>query len=275
MSELIRTTTLFDGTPWLNCARLRDGYLFRFVDLADYFVDRAGSRIVCRSAEKDVSLNTIRHLVLDQVFPMVLNLRGREALHATGVVTPKGAIAFTGPTGSGKSTLAASFFLAGCDALCDDCLALIDDNDSIRAVPAYPGLRLSIDAAIALGADAESVRKVADYTSKKRVFTRAHLARFPTEAQPLKRIYRIMRPGEGEPAIEAPTIEDLTPADAFIEMVSATFPLDVTDRNMLARHFHFMQKLAERVPMKRLKIPNDYAALPAVRAAIMGDLESR
>lgn len=274
MSDFIRTTTLDDGTPWLNCARLQDGYLLRFVDYADYFVDGAGSRIVCRSTEQGVTLNTIRHLVLDQVFPMVLNLRGREALHATGIVTPRGAVAFTGPTGSGKSTLAASFFMVGSVAMCDDCLALIDDGNVIRAIPAYPGLRLWTDAARALNTDASSLREVANYSSKRRMLSAAHLTRFPREPQPLVRIYRIMRPSDDEGPLDAPTIEELAPPEAFIEMVSSTFPLDVTDRDMLARHFRFIQRLAERVPIKRLRIPTNYAALPAVRAAILADLES-
>jgi hypothetical protein len=274
-SEFFRKGTLPDGTPWLNVARIEEGYLLRYVDFADFILDRSGSTIRCCTVEEDVSPTTVRHLVLDQVFPMVLNLRGREAIHATAIVTERGACSFTGPAGSGKSTLAASFSLAGFPAMGDDCLALIDKGvggDGIRAIPAYPGIRLWTEAAQALEIDGKRSHAVAEYTRKRRMLASLHIDKFPTEPQPLVRIYRVIRPAGGEPALDAPVIEKLAPTDAFIELVSSTFPLDVSDRAMLERHFRFLQSVAARVPIKRLRIPNDHSALPAVRAAVLADL---
>ena len=275
-SKFFQRSTLPDGTPWLNCARIEEGFLLRYVDFADFIVDRAGSTIRCCTVEEGVSATTVRHLVLDQVFPMLLNLRGCEAIHATAIVTERGACAFTGPAGSGKSTLAASFSLAGFAAMGDDCLALIDAGGErgIRAIPAYPGLRLWTEAARALDIDSKS-HPVADYTRKRRMLSSLHLANFPTEPQPLARIYRVIRPAEGEPALDAPVVEELAPTDAFIELVSSTFPLDVDDRAMLERHFRFMQTVAVRVPIKRLRIPNDHAALAAVRECVLADVGIR
>ncbi|HYL60669.1 MAG TPA: hypothetical protein VEU51_17520 [Candidatus Acidoferrales bacterium] len=273
-SKFFQKSTLPDGTPWLNCARVEEGFLLRYVDFADFIVDRAGSTIRCCTVEEGVSATTVRHLVLDQVFPMLLNLRGCEAIHATAIVTERGACAFTGPAGAGKSTLAASFSLAGYAAMGDDCLALIEagDGGEIRAIPAYPGMRLWTEAARALDIDGKGSHPVADYTRKRRMLSTLHLAKFPTEPQPLTRIYRLIRPAEGEPALEAPVVEELAPTDAFIELVSSTFPLDVDDRTMLERHFRFMQAVVARVPIKRLRIPNDHAALPAVRACVLADV---
>ena len=62
--------------------------------------------------------------------PVVLNLRGQEAIHATAILVNGTGVAFLGPTGSGKSTLAASFMLAGYRALGDDCMALLDSDSS-------------------------------------------------------------------------------------------------------------------------------------------------
>lgn len=275
-SEFFQRSTLPDGRPWLNCARIEEGFLLRYVDFADFIVDRKGSTIRCCTVEEGVTATTVRHLVLDQVFPMVLNLRGCEAIHATAIVTERGACAFTGPAGAGKSTLAASFSLAGFAAMGDDCLALIDAGGErgIHAIPAYPGLRLWTEAARALDIDSKS-HPVADYTRKRRMLSSLHLAKFPTEPQPLARIYRVIRPAEDEPALDAPVVEELAPTDAFIELVSSTFPLDVDDRAMLERHFRFMQTVAVQVPIKRLRIPNDHAALPAVRACVLADVGIR
>ena len=120
--------------------------------------------------------------------------------------------------------------------------------------------------------DGKGSHPVADYTRKRRMLASLHIDKFPTEPQPLIRIYRLIRPAEGEPALDAPVVEELAPSEAFIELVSSTFPLDVDDRAMLERHFRFVQSVAARVPIKRLRIPNDHAALPAVRACVLADI---
>jgi hypothetical protein len=272
VSEFVQRMTLAGGTPWLDCAKFAEGYVLRFVDYADFIVSRNGSRIECCSSSPGVSMTTIRHLVLDQVFPLVLNLRGRESIHATAIVTGRGACAFTGPAGAGKSTLAASFMLAGFMTLGDDCLGLSDAH-GIRAIPAYPGLRLWSDAASALKVDDRAANEIAPYPRKKRMLASFNAENFPSEPQPLARIFRIIRPQPGEPALAAPVIEQLSPAEAFIQLISATFPLDLTDREMLARHFRFVQKVASCVPIKRLRIPNDHGSLAATRELVLADLE--
>ena len=273
-SKILQTTTLPDGTPWLTTAKVEDGYLLRYIGMADFTLDSAGSVLTCCRVERGVSADTVRHLVLDQVFPMVLNRRGREALHATAIVTPKGVCAFSGPAGSGKSTLAASFFLAGFGALGDDCLALEEQNGSIRVLPGYPGMRLWQDAIAALSAEPGVTTPVANYTSKRRALESLSAKNFPREPIRLHRIYRVGRPKDGEPEISSPVIEPLGPRDAFIELVSSSFPLDLFDPEMLTRHFRLMEKVAATVPVRRLKVPNDLSALGAVRKAVLADLDA-
>ncbi len=271
-SEILQQTNLPDGTPWLTSAKVEDGYLLRYVGMADFILDVAGGELTCCRVECGVSADTVRHLVLDQVFPMVLNRRGREALHATAIVTSKGACAFSGPAGSGKSTLAASFFLAGFGALGDDCLPLVEQNGSIRVLPGYPGMRLWNDALEALSAGSGATTPVANYTSKRRALESLSAKNFPREPILLRRIYRIIRPKEGEPEISAPVVEPLGPREAFIELVSSSFPLDLADSEMLTRHFRLMEKVASTVAVKRLKVPNDLTALAAVRETVLADL---
>jgi len=202
LSEILKTTTTPNGTPWLTSARVGDGYLLRYAGMADFILNGAGSQLTCWRVEPGVSADTIRHLVLDQALPMVLNRRVREALHATAIVTPKGACAFSGPAGSGKSTLAASFFLAGFGALGDDCLPLVEQNGSIQVLPGYPGMRLgrdALEALEALSAASGVTAPVADYTSKRRALALPSAKNFPREPVLLSRIYRVVRPKEGEP----------------------------------------------------------------------------
>jgi hypothetical protein len=66
LSEVGHSTTLPDGTSWLNCARIEQGYLLRYAGFVDFVVDSVGSQIACSRADSGISDVTIRHLVLDQ-----------------------------------------------------------------------------------------------------------------------------------------------------------------------------------------------------------------
>ncbi len=270
-----------DGTVWTLWARNERGYFLRFPEIADFRVSTAGDRVDCISRAAATSSDTLRHLLIDQILPAVLSLRGGAAIHATAVVTPHGLCAFTGPSGAGKSTLAASFLLAGCPGFGDDCLALKEIDNRILGVPAYPGVRLwddSLNSLIGgrLAGGAGRVSRVAHYTSKRRAFDRESAARFPAAPQPLVAIYRVMRgPAVGEIGNPgAPEIEPLSARDALIELVNASYRLDLVDRERLTREFRFLERVALRVPMRRLRIPDDFAALPAVHGAVLSDLSS-
>ena len=271
-SKILQTTTLPDGTPWLTSGKADDDYLLRYAEIADFIVDNAGADLRCCRVECGVSTDSLRHLVLDQVLPMLLNRRGREALHATAIVTSSGACAFSGPAGSGKSTLAASFFLAGFGALGDDCLPLVEQKGAIGVLPGYPGMRLWNDALEALSTGAGVTRSVAGYTSKRRALQSQCAKNFPRKPVTLRRIYRLVRPKDGEPEVSAPVIESIGPREAFIELVSSSFALDLTDSQMLRRHFRLMEKVASTVPVKRLNVPNDLTTLGAIREAVLTDL---
>jgi hypothetical protein len=265
--------TLPTGEPWLSVAKDEWGYLLRFPELADFCVDADGREIVCLP-EPEIPPHTMRHLLLDQVLPLVLTIRGRKALHATAVLTPAGMYAFTGPTGTGKSTLAASLLLAGYPVLSDDCLVLEEYDGQVVGVPAYPGLRLREDALEALYNDAGHLRSVAHYTSKRRLLPDGHDAYFLTQTFPVARIYSLVRPAEGEVegGLVAPRIQRLSPRDGLVELLPFLLHLDVTDRTMLARHFEFLERVVSHVRVRRLWVPSSFTALPAVHEAVLLDL---
>lgn len=75
--------------------------------------------------------------VLDSVLFTVALLRGYEALHAGGVVTPEGVIAITAGTGGGKSTLLTELLGRGARLMADDVLIL--ESRGTRAPLAHPG----------------------------------------------------------------------------------------------------------------------------------------
>lgn len=273
--EWFMSLTLPTGEPSLACAREPGGYRLRFPGLTDFRVQSCGREIVGEAAD-GISPATMRHLLLDQVIPRVLGLLGREALHATAVLTPHGLCAFTGPSGAGKSTMAASFHVAGYPVLSDDCLVVHEEGGGILATPAYPGVRLCADAAAALCNDSEVTLPVAHYSSKRRVLADLHQARSFPAREPVARIYHLGEvPGTNADCGAAEGIVGaISPREAFMILLASGFRLDITDHRMLARQFNFFERVASIVPVRCLRIPEDFSALPAIREAILADLRA-
>lgn len=68
-------------------------------------------------------------------------------------------------------------------------------------------------------------------------------------------------------------IEPLLHRDRFMALVRSAFRLDITDHTMLKRQFHFLERVASCVSVRSLIYPRDFNLLPAVREAILTDLQ--
>jgi len=262
-TEWFHACRLEDGSRWLSCGQRDDSYVLRFHTLADFWVSGTGDRIRCCNPAR-TPWRTIRHLLVDQVIPLVLNLRGQEALHASAVETDRGACAFIGASGAGKSTLAASLAEEGCPLVSDDCLALREASDVVLAVPSYRASRLWPDAARALLGTERAFPAVAHYTDKRLIGARGDRTCEPVR---LTRIY-LLEPSDGA---ESVSIAPVSPRQALMELVEAAFRLDIRDRAMLARQFTFLARVVARVPAAALRFPWGFAGLPAVREAVLRD----
>ncbi|MGH7164378.1 MAG: hypothetical protein ACREIS_02500 [Nitrospiraceae bacterium] len=258
------------GRPGLRCAKTRDGYLLQVPGFAEFEVDEAGCQITALALPR-LAKQDLRHLLLDQVLPLVLTLRGREALHATAVLTPFGVCAFSGPTGVGKSTLAAAFHLSGHPVICDDCLVLVDESDAVQALHGYPGLRLHRDAIQALAPGHPPARRPRAH-AKHRLTSGPWQLDIQRTPRPLARIYLLDRqlgaPGD---ASAAPLIRPLSGREAMIGLLSHAFRLDITDRRRLIRQFEFLDWVIRRVPVRQVLLPNSLTRLPDVHAAVLAD----
>jgi hypothetical protein len=260
-------TQLPNGNGWLSTAKFDRGYVLRFQDFVSFVVSERGDQVSCQG-DPSVPIATLRHLFLDAVFPLVLNLQGHDALHATAVDGPDGCCAFLGNAGIGKSTLAAAFVRRGWTLVCDDCLHFDPCEDGINVVPGYGGLRLWPDSIESAFNDGSFLRSVHD-GRKKRVQVAGMDPMHPVK---LSRVYLLTRSQEtGDTRIR---IQAAPAREAFIELVRHAFRLDVGDRKMLTRQFRSLQRLVEHVPICRLTYPRDFAHLQAVAGAIADDLRS-
>jgi hypothetical protein len=255
---------------WAYFARTNDGYLLRFPSCGDFLLsaDAAEIRFCPLPGTPDV---TIRHLLLDQVIPLVLSRRGRVVLHASAVQTAHGVIAFAGKSGQGKSTLAASFAQNGCALLSDDCLVLRREKGRWIALPSYPGVRLWPSAANELLQDRLSQKdtltvEVAHYTSKRRV-SESEVLPFAKSPGPVRRLFVL--------ADDTPTsaLQRLPAARAFMALIESAYNLDITDTAFLRRQFEALGQLTEDVPAYAIHYPREFASLPALRQTILSHLQ--
>jgi hypothetical protein len=268
-SEWFHRWLLPDRTTWLLLGRDDRGYLLRFPALADFSVSNDAKEIRCY-ADPALPLETIKHLLLDQVIPLILSSRGRLVLHASSIVSPYGAIAFIGQTGWGKSTLAASFGENGFPLITDDCLLVNEDGEQLTATPSYPGLRLWPQTVDALFPQLPALPEVAHYTDKRRLADSTVMP-FCSATVPLKRIFFLSPPGGADQAPEI-AIERISPRDAFVGLVKFTYVLDITDRLMLGQMFDRLSRLALLPLSYRLSFPRDFSLLPDVQEAILQNL---
>jgi len=251
-----------NGRPWLLFGKHRADFLLRFPALGDFVISADGGRVRCYP-QKGTPLETIRHLFLDQVFPLILSQRGRLVLHASAILVPEGALAFLGETGRGKSTLASSLSKQGFPFLTDDCLLVKEEAGHLVGIPSYPGLRLWPETVSALFGDTPRVTKVAHYTAKKRLGHGGQLP-FCSAPVPLRRIYFLDTDSR-----ERIDIHRLSPRDAFVELVKYVYLIDVGDRSILKREFERLGRIVKFPLFYRLAFPRDFALLPRVQKAIL------
>jgi hypothetical protein len=266
-TQWLHPFSLRDGRPWLEIGRRDSGYIFRFPTLADFVTDTSSGDVRCYP-RPDTAPETIQHLLLDQIIPLLLS-DNNLVLHASAVVADgTGAVAFLGPTGTGKSTVAASFCAAGARLLADDALQVVRRRTQTLALPSYPGLRLWPDTLRLLNAAESHTRPVAHYTNKQRISS-AEDFRFCGSPVPLRRIYVL----SSIPNPEAPVlITPLSGHEALMQLVRHAYRIDVEDVQKLATQLQRLRRECLDVTVCRLELPRGLSRLRDVRAAIAADL---
>src|SRR6266496_1840246 len=256
-----------DGSIWLAFAKLKTGYLLRFPAYADFVVSTDAQSVFCYPRQNCPSA-TMRHLVLNQVIPIVLSQLGKLVLHASACETSQGVVAFMGTSGMGESTLAASFGLRGFPVLTDDCLLVEEQDRKIVCIPSYAGVRLWPESVSALFKEEPELQPLAHYTDKKRLLFHQESAGIHS----LRAVYVLAKPDHLHDENDV-NITPLTPSDALFTTVKHTFQLDVTDHEKLGQAFKRYEWLAKSIPFFKLTFPRDHSFLPTVQVAILNHLD--
>jgi hypothetical protein len=240
-----------------------------------FLVSRAGNQIDCQPLP-GVPEATVRHLLLDCVIPLILSRREPLVLHASAILTGHGAIAFIGTSGQGKSTLAASHGQLGYPLISDDYLVLRETPEAPEveskwiAVPSYPGVRLLPGTSDGIFEVPPATTEVAHYTSKRRI---SDLEVLPfTESPAVIRSIYVLDDEGVEPPPE-PVVELISPRESFMKMVSSSFNLDITDKELLRRQFATLRRIVGAIPCFRLCYAREFGTLPAVSNVIANHQE--
>jgi len=241
-----------------------------FSKLAHFSVSGAEKEICCY-CKSDIPLESIVHLFLDMVIPLLLSQQDRMVLHAGAVMISGKIIAFLGETGQGKSSLTASFGQKGFPVVTDDCLVVEDKERHHICTPLYPGLRLWPDAVFALFGDDLSLPAVAHNTDKRRLGPENGLVVFCSEPGPLDHIY-VLSTKQKKKDNRTISIDPLSPREAFMELVKHPYRLGLNPRERLRKEFQTLGRLVNSLVVRRICYPRDYALLPDVHEAILADL---
>lgn len=222
--------------------------------LATAFV--AGTHITLQSdARADAA--AVRHVLLNQILPRVLDGDGEFMLHA-GMVADAGkpCLMLVGETCYGKSTLAAGFVQAGARGLTDDGVRLTADDTVVHAFPTYPGLRLRPDSSAALCGDAgHSVRiDMSGATDGLGDSCAIGVGAIVVLDAPSANADIILRP--------------LSPGEAAMALVQNSFALDPNDVHRARQRLGQAARVASAVPAYRFGYPRQYTRLPDVVACL-------
>jgi hypothetical protein len=254
-----------DGVLSTQFYRTDTGYLLRFTGLADFEVSADARTVSCHPVP-EASVETVRHLYLNQVLPLCLSKLGRLVFHGSAVEVEGGAVAFVAESGRGKSTLAASFSANGFRFLTDDGLVVDEDGEEFLVEPSDPSLRLWTDSQDAIVcAGVQTASPVTD--SFKTRFGAGNEFAFCQEPRPLRRVYFL---GDGSAPVV--TFARMSPTDMLMEWVRHSFFLDFEDRSVLASHFFRVANLANRPLCYRLDYPRHFEHLASLRTAIIEHL---
>jgi hypothetical protein len=271
--EPVHDWVLADGAVAISCARRGAEYLLGFPGAAQFHLAEAGRHITCHP-EPGAPATLWRHLLLDQVIPRILGHWGHLVIHASAVAFDDGrAVAFLGDAGWGKSTLAAAFRRRESTPVADDCLLLRCRADRVRGIPAYPGLRLWPDAALATLPAGAGYSRLGQCRGKHRLKPRVPAPGAATRAVELACLFLLTEPAGAAPDGRI-SLRPVEGADALVALIARLFTLDVRDGGRASANLTGCGEVINTgLPVVRLDYPRVHELLPGVCRAVTAWLD--
>jgi len=193
----------------------------------------------------------IHDIFVRGVTPVVLVMRGDEALHASAVLCESGSVvALCAVSGTGKSTMAYAMAAAGARHFADDTVLYRLEGDQPAAVRLPFPVRIDEEARAAVG------RASDDW-----------LAWSGGEVRPLQRVYQLVR-DDRVPA-HAPSFRPIDPVSRFDVLLSHAHPVEMGGAARQRTFVEHVMGLARRVEVWECRFTPSLDALPDMAARVL------
>ena len=216
------------------------------------------------------SLEETSTYLLGPIFGLLLRLRGITCLHASAVNIEGRSIAFVGSAGSGKSTTAAAFAREGYAVLSDDIVPLVEREGCLLVMPAYPHLCLWPDSVNMIYGAPDALPRFTANWEKRCLVLGQRGTRFESRPLPLAAIYIL---GDRR-SDSAPCVEAVHPRGALLSLLADTYANKILDREMRAREFEVLGRLAAAIPVRRVFPHSDASRLRDLCRVIEDDFSA-
>ena len=224
---------------------------------------RKGSEVVI-STEPGIGDEDMAPFVTGAILGNLLDQRGFLVLHGSAITVGGKGVAFLGEKGAGKSTFAVHMQKRGYPLLTDDLIPVSFEDGDVRTLPGFPRIRLWNDSVGSVGLDPETLPRANRFVDKRSYQCTDN---FSGDRVSIAAIYILTIDDEI-------AIEDLKPAEAFIELTRNTYLnryLGATGRDQ--NHFRACEAVVRSVPMFRLRRPHDFRLLPEVSSTVIRHAE--
>lgn len=243
-----------DPELWFEQRFFSNGTLYLYwKDWFDFVVSAGGGCVSCRNLS-DRPLELFDAYLTNFAVSAALVQQGEETLHATVVDIGERAIGLLGACGAGKSTLASFFRSRGADIVTDDMLRVDIGNEAVLAHPGPHRLKLFREPAeLFLPQTSQSGRW--SPVGGKFIYDLGD----PTKARQARRLtalYYLQAPDQTDN--KSVVLERLAGLDLFRTIGGSTMVNGLDRPGRPERHFRFVKRLANRLPVYRLTYPRSF-----------------
>ncbi|MEZ5319319.1 MAG: hypothetical protein R2752_18095 [Vicinamibacterales bacterium] len=221
------------------------------------FAFHASSRVIEVTPRPGVPRAIIEDTFHTSLQPIILQVMGRQAMHASAALGATGVLAFCGRAGTGKSTLAFAIARAGHRQVADDAIVLSHDPERVLVHPLPFAPQLRAESLAFFGEDAplgEPARRAAVGTPN------------------LGAVFALSPDAS---AGAHPRLRQLSAVEAFPVLLAHAHCFDVDDKAHTQAMVETYLEIAARVPVFDLAFAPRWDGLPALVATVLGAVPDR
>jgi hypothetical protein len=219
-----------------------------------------GGREIVVDPAPGVDQQSLRVFLLGGALGLLLHQRGYLVLHASAVAIDNVAVVFLGNSGEGKSTLAFALCTEGHGIIADDIVAVdLSEPGEPRVLPAFPRLKIELEAAAALGCD---ITALIEFNADDERRHYEALGTAPSHPLLLRRVYVLDES-------DTPEIVPLAPQEAFAELIRYSYAVSLLGApGATSTHLRQCATLAAATVVDRLLRPFTLESLSAVAQVV-------